>query len=109
MPSTVPPLEPRAPILILQHLLGDPLKLALDTEAVIEWKFGGLRLRYATNTDWGSSGSPCFTLDWDLVALHHFGDPNWREPRFNQGVPVDRIRASIESGGHSALLGDAPS
>jgi len=44
-------------------------------------------------------------MDWELVALHHFGDPAWQAPQFNQGVPIDLIRASIEARGHGALLG----
>jgi hypothetical protein len=105
LPATLPPLETGAPLLILQHPHGAPIKLALDTEAVLGVPFGGVRLRYATNTEAGSSGSPCFTMDWDLVALHHFGDPAWQAPQFNQGVPIDRIRARIDANGHGGLLG----
>ena len=46
-----------APILIVQHPAAAPLKLAMDAEAVIGDVFGGLRLRYRTNTDHGSSGA----------------------------------------------------
>ena len=35
------------------------------------------RVRYRTNTEEGSSGAPCFDKDWELVALHHSGDPNY--------------------------------
>ena len=52
-----------APILIVQHPAAAPLKLAMDTEAVIGDVFGGLRLRYRTNTDHGSSGAPCLAMD----------------------------------------------
>ena len=95
-----------APLLIVQHPDGGPMKLAMDTEAVIGLTPGGLRLRYKTNTDPGSSGSPCFTMDWDLIALHHFGDPAWRAPAFNQGVPANLIRHSIAARGHGAWLGE---
>jgi len=105
MPAALPPIETGAALLILQHPHGAPIKLALDTDAVLGERFDGLRLRYATNTEAGSSGSPCFTMDWELVALHHFGDPAWQAPQFNQGVPIDLIRASIEARGHGALLG----
>ena len=29
------------------------------------------KLRYTTDTESGSSGSPCFNKDWELVGLHH--------------------------------------
>lgn len=105
LPATAPPLEVGAPILILQHPHGGPIKLALDTEAVLCKPFGGLRLRYATNTEPGSSGSPCFSMDWQLVGLHHFGDPAWQPPKFNQAVPIERIRTRIVASGHAWLLG----
>lgn len=95
---------PGDPLMILQHPDGAPLKLALDTQAILAVNGNGTRIRYATNTDPGSSGSPCFTLDWDLVALHHFGDPAWRDPKFNQGVPVGKIRHLLDARGRSADL-----
>jgi hypothetical protein len=95
-----------APLLILQHPDGAPVKLALDTQGVICQAAGGLRLRYRTNTDPGSSGSPCFTIGWDLVALHHLGDPAWRRPpSYNQGIPAHLIRTNIDAGPGAALLG----
>ncbi len=98
------PLAAGAPLLIVQHPDGAPMKLAMDTEAVIGPVADGLRVRYRTNTDNGSSGSPCFSMDWDPVALHHYGDPAWGAPRFNQGVPLGLIRAAILAAGQSAAL-----
>jgi hypothetical protein len=91
-----------------QHPAAAPLKLAMDTEAVIGEQFGGLRLRYRTNTDHGSSGAPCLAMDWSLVALHHLGDPALGPPVFNQGVPIGLIRDSIIAGGHGDLLTPPP-
>lgn len=105
LPAEVDDLAPGSPILILQHPDGAPMKLALDTDAVISTNENGTRLRYATNTEPGSSGSPCFTMDWDLVALHHLGDPAWRAPTFNQGVPIQKVRKLIVQRGFGADLG----
>ena len=105
LPANVLPLQVDAPILIVQHPLGLPMKLALDTQAVIGLKADGARLRYRTNTDFGSSGSPVFNMDWDIVALHHFGDPNWQNPIFNQGVPIELIRQHITQKGFGNALG----
>ena len=105
LPKTVLPLPAEAPILIVQHPEGAPMKLALDTQAVIGPNGNGTRIRYRTNTDPGSSGSPVFTMDWDIVALHHYGDPKWQAPLFNQGVPIELIRQRIDKDGFAGALG----
>jgi hypothetical protein len=105
LPNAVLPLPADAPILIVQHPDGSPMKLALDTQAVIGLNGNGTRLRYRTNTDPGSSGSPVFSMDWDIVALHHYGDPKWLNPLFNQGVPIELIRHRIDGNGFGNALG----
>ena len=100
-----PPVQVDQALIIVQHPKGDPVRFTIDTKAVEGYKHDGLRLRYRANTDAGSSGSPCFTMDFDLVALHHLGDPGRPPPTFNQGIPIRQIYASITSRGHSALLG----
>jgi hypothetical protein len=95
LPEAAVPLDAGAPLLIVQHPDGSPMKLALDTEAVIGRNANRTRIRYKTNTDPGASGSPCFTMDWDLAALHHYGDPAWQQPMFNQGIPIELIRRRI--------------
>jgi len=105
VPPTQPDLAPKMPLLIAQHPDGSPLKLALDTEAVIGENANGTRVRYATNTEPGSSGSPCFNIDWTLVALHHYGDPAYGHPRFNQGIPIGRIRDRLRETGKAGVLG----
>jgi V8-like Glu-specific endopeptidase len=93
------------PLMIAQYPDGKPLKLAVDTDAVIGTVADGNRVRYATNTDHGSSGSPVFDMDWKLVALHHLGDPavSSMPARYNQGVPIARIRARLTLGKAAAL------
>jgi hypothetical protein len=108
IPVRTPVFVPKMPLMIAQHPDGKPLKLAVDTESVIEVNAGQTRVRYATNTEAGSSGSPVFDLDWNLVALHHLGDPAYdHPPAYNQGVPIDKIRSRIAAKGKSAALGDA--
>ena len=81
-------------MIIVQHPEGDPLKFAIDQQAIIELVHSGLRLRYHTNTVNGSSGSPCFSMDWKLLALHHLGDPSPSE-LYNKGVPVGLIKGNV--------------
>jgi V8-like Glu-specific endopeptidase len=61
-----------------------------------ELNAGGTRVTYKTNTQEGSSGSPCFDEDWQLVALHHSGDPRMKQAaEFNEGIPLAAIRARM--------------
>jgi hypothetical protein len=103
-PDSQPPMPKGAPLLIVQHPQGEPIKLAIDMDAVLGLNGNATRVRYATNTEPGSSGSPCFDMDWTLVALHHMGDPIWRNPQFNEGVPISLIRARLAEQG--ALMGN---
>lgn len=105
LPKAVLPLAADVPILIVQHPQGSPMKLAMDTQAVIGLNGNGTRINYRTNTDPGSSGSPVFSMDWDIVALHHSGDPAWVNPTYNQGVPIELVRQRIEANGFGNALG----
>jgi endonuclease G len=56
---------------ILQHPGGESMKLALSSNGVTGvYPETGL-IQYLTSTRGGSSGSPCFSDEWALVALHH--------------------------------------
>ena len=92
---------------IMQHPLGLPLKLVLDSAGVLGINENATRLKYETNTEKGSSGSPCFTFKWDLVALHHSGDPDFdppHKPSYNEGVPMTAIVKLIKQRGVEAKL-----
>jgi V8-like Glu-specific endopeptidase len=110
IPTTAPAITPKMPILILQHPHAEPLKLTFDTEGVLKVYDNGTRVRYATNTESGSSGSPCFDMKWNLVALHHYGDPAFdHPPAYNQGIPINMIRDRVKrQGKDSALGGNSP-
>jgi len=100
------PPAPSQPLAILQHPLALPLKLAIDTTGVIGLNGNGTRLRYRTNTQPGSSGSPCFDIGWKPVALHHSGDPAAAQfpPKRNAGIPLQLIFDHIKLKGKEALL-----
>jgi len=89
--SSRPDFEPGTPLYIIQHPEGEPIKLNLDTDAILGLTDNRrLRVRYTTNSERGSSGSPCFDQNWELIALHHSGDPNFA-PQYNEGIPIDTI------------------
>ncbi len=105
LPSAPPAFKKGDPLFIVQHPQKRPMKLALDTDAIIGVQGEGRRVRYSTNTEKGSSGSPCFDQNWNLVALHHSGDEAW-VPTWNEGIPIDLVIAHAESQGVS--LGKTP-
>jgi hypothetical protein len=109
MPNPPSEVNPGEPILILQHPHGDCLKLAIDMEAGLEKNGNGTRIRYTTNTLPGSSGSPCFNINWEIVALHHAGDPNYGELHkagYNQGIPFAMILKYIRDNRFEHLLSE---
>jgi len=94
-------------IYIVQHPDGKPMQIALDTNAVVDVATNGTRVRYTTTTEHGSSGSPCFSADWELVAIHHAGDPKYLaglKPEYNQGVPIDAIWNWLKGQGRETEL-----
>jgi len=106
-PQAEPKLMAGMPLLILQHpkkperyLEGPdlhPLRFAFDV--VTEVNENASRVRYLVNSEPGSSGSPCFDPDWNLVALHHSGDPRKIEPaEYNEGIPITSIRRTLQDG-----------
>jgi endonuclease G, mitochondrial len=58
---------------IIQHPNGEPKQLALRENRIVDV----LKhyLQYETDTAPGSSGSPVFNDQWEVVALHHSGVP----------------------------------
>jgi hypothetical protein len=95
---------PKSPLFIVQHPDRKPMKLAFDTEAVVGLNSNGTRVEYTTNTEPGSSGSPCFDQKWNLVALHHSGDPNW-VPTWNEGIPITLILNHLKNNGFEQDIG----
>lgn len=98
MSTTAHDFTPASPLFIVQHPSKRPMKLALDTESVIKVNGNKTRVRYKTNTEPGSSGSPCFNQNWELVALHHSGDPQW-VPTWNEGIPFHLVTAHLAANG----------
>ncbi len=58
---------------IIQHPSGERKQLALRENQVVDVLDN--HLHYRTDTSPGSSGSPVFNDQWEIVALHHSGVP----------------------------------
>ncbi len=96
------PFKDQSTLLIIQHPDGRPLALAMETELAMEQNANQTRVTYRVNTEPGSSGSPCFNQFWELVALHHAGDPLYPEldPKsYNEGIPIHRVVERLQRGG----------
>ena len=111
MPAAALDVEPGSPIFIVQHPDKAPLSFTLDSSGLIGLNDNATRVRYRTNTLGGSSGSPCFDQDWQLVALHHTGDPNFDptlRPSYNEGIPIGLIRQQVTARGFGATITQPP-
>ena len=83
---------------IIQHPQGRRKEVALQDNKIA--KLFANVVRYETDTEPASSGSPVFDNSWKLVALHHAGgdkDPNTGEWLNNQGIRIDRIVEDLRS------------
>ncbi len=105
VPDPDPVFEAGDPLIIYQIPGGRELLMAIDTEAVVETVWDGMRVRYRNNTEPGSSGSPVFNFDWELVALHHAGAPGAEPAPYNQGIPIAKIKAYLAAQQMMHLLG----
>jgi V8-like Glu-specific endopeptidase len=81
---------------IIQHPGGAQKQISFVANVVAF--VGGGRVQYLTDTLPGSSGSPVFDTDWNLIALHHSGgwltEPNAATKSTyyrNEGIAIDSI------------------
>ncbi len=94
---------------IIQHPQGDPSKVVL-TQNYVPIDMTDRRVQYVADTKAGSSGSPVFNRNWEVVALHHSGAPYPAVPvgqsldkagnrsfRVNEGIPIRAILADFKA------------
>jgi V8-like Glu-specific endopeptidase len=96
-------------IVIVQHPSGLPMKLAFETNGVVGYSPNGLRMRYRTNTLRGSSGSPVFNQDLEILALHHAGDPEYPKldsGEYNEGIPIPALLKQLKQRNVLAMLSE---
>lgn len=95
-----PQLKGRA--LIIQHPGGGPKRIALDHSVIAA--VSPKRVQYLTDTLEGSSGSPVFNLDWQVVAVHHKGGElpdliNKKVYVRNQGIHINVVMDGLATAG----------
>lgn len=107
-----PSVAPGDPLIVLQHpqlpqkRTQEPVQIAMGT--VLDSPYPGLRVRHNARTLSGSSGSPCFDANLDLVALHHAGEAvaGAQPPAWNQAIPIHNIVADLIERGVSPPFWD---
>lgn len=107
LPDPPVPLADKATVMIMQHPDKQPIKIAVPPGHLLQVNDNQTRIRYTTLTLGGSSGSPCFDANWQLMALHHAGDPNFdkfHNPTYNQGIPFGAILNLLEQRNKRDLL-----
>jgi endonuclease G len=102
----------------VQHPEGQKKQVALRDNRIVDVLDNFLH--YEADTQPGSSGSPVFNDQWDLVALHHASVPAPDHPELgkfvNEGIRVSRLLAFIAAQTYTAdqqqlvteLLGGGP-
>ncbi len=91
---------PGARVYVIGHPQGRALSWSIYDNKLL--KRGERYLHYRTPTEQGSSGSPVFNRDWNLIGLHHFGNRTIEieggdEPQAaNEGITILAIRTGAE-------------
>lgn len=70
---------------IVEHPCGSPKQIVVRENRLVTRL--PTVLHYAADTNPGASGSPVFNDEWEVVALHHWGEPH-RETSLPDGSPV---------------------
>jgi S1-C subfamily serine protease len=89
-------------VYVIGHPLGGGLSISLSDNALLA--YNERLLHYRAPTEGGSSGSPVFNDQWDLIALHHGGGEALKrldgEAGFyqaNEGIYIQRIIEAVRN------------
>lgn len=86
-------------IYVIGHPKGGELSFSFQDNLLLD--FNDERIHYRSPTEKGSSGSPLFNGDWELIGIHHAGreempklDDSGIYPA-NEGIPLQAIRLAL--------------
>lgn len=101
--ESLPMLSRKTKVFVVGHPSGDALQLSLHDSELLDICDHDRLLHYRTPTEPGSSGSPVFNTNWEVVALHHAGSsamPRLRgkgQYEANEGISMQAIRRTVLS------------
>jgi tetratricopeptide (TPR) repeat protein len=106
--ATPYPIAPQLPkngarVIAIGHPGGGTLSFSLnDNELLDREEAPGWKVHYRTPTEGGSSGSPVFSREWNLIAVHHYGGDavpqlNGKPGTYeaNQGTSIQALRSAV--------------
>jgi len=80
-------------VTIIQHPRGEKKQVSLRENRIVD--LPDAFMHYEADTEPGSSGSPVFNDQWEVVALHHASVPSPEHSEFggflNEGIRISRI------------------
>lgn len=96
----IPVPSPRTKAFVVGHPRAGEMQFSLQDSVLMDVCLKERLMHYRTPTDPGSSGSPVFNQEWEIVALHHAGSQAC--PRLagqglyeaNEGITLHAIRRS---------------
>jgi hypothetical protein len=99
--KSLPLLSPLTKAFVAGHPRGGGLQIALHDSQLLDIDDEERLMHYRTPTEPGSSGSPVFNLEWEVMALHHAGTK--ATPRLhgngtyeaNEGIALSAIRRKL--------------
>jgi trypsin-like peptidase/tetratricopeptide repeat protein len=100
-PDEEPTFDPKVTrkLNVIGHPKGGLLSISIDDNLQVGWRHP--RLHYRTPTEGGSSGSPVFDDEWNLIAVHHAGSEKMTRLdqagtyQANEGIWIHAIRQAI--------------
>ncbi len=88
--------RPKGRANVIQHPRGRPQEVVVQNNFVVA--DDGVFLRYRSDTEPGSSGSPVFDNRWKMIALHHASAGRDEEGFFrNEGIKISAIAMDLET------------
>lgn len=99
--ASVPLPSPTTKAFVVGHPLAGALQFSLHDSVLLDVCDHERLMHYRTPTDPGSSGSPVFNSQWEVMALHHAGSTT--TPRLhglgeyeaNEGISLSAIRRKL--------------
>jgi hypothetical protein len=88
--DTIVPRPGMALTVLYYDLDGSP-QLSLDTMGIVGLSPAGTHLTYANEMSGALPGSPCFTIDWEPIAMHQRGLDS-----LGEGVNLDAVLRQLE-------------